>query len=66
MNLIRGSPPDDFDMFSSGGGSTDGDLLESFEIYTMPGKTRSATSETTAHRYRFALPMADYWVIDER
>ncbi|KAM5517208.1 het domain-containing protein [Fusarium oxysporum f. sp. phaseoli] len=37
MKLIRGSPPDDFDMFSSGGGSTDGDLLESFEIYTMPG-----------------------------
>ncbi|KAF9772597.1 hypothetical protein IL306_009687 [Fusarium sp. DS 682] len=36
MKLIRGSPPDDFDMFSSGGGSTDGDVIESYEIYTLP------------------------------
>ncbi|KAM0354255.1 hypothetical protein ACHAPU_001299 [Fusarium lateritium] len=36
VKLIRGSPPDDFDMFSSGGGSTDGELLESYEIYTLP------------------------------
>jgi hypothetical protein len=40
IKLIRGSAPDDdaFDMFSSGGGNTDGVLLESYEIYTLPGK----------------------------
>ncbi|GKU18943.1 unnamed protein product [Fusarium langsethiae] len=38
LNLIRGSPPeDDFDMFSSGGDSSEGDLLERYEIYTLPG-----------------------------
>ncbi|WXC56409.1 hypothetical protein SNK03_002346 [Fusarium graminearum] len=38
LNLIRGSPPeDDFDMFSSGGNSSEGDIVESYEIYTLPG-----------------------------
>ncbi|KAM0317022.1 hypothetical protein ACHAPQ_011156 [Fusarium lateritium] len=39
IKLIRGSAPDDdaFDMFSSGSGSTDGVLLELYEIYTLPG-----------------------------
>ncbi|KAH7198515.1 heterokaryon incompatibility protein-domain-containing protein [Fusarium flagelliforme] len=36
--LVRGSPPeDDFDMFSSGGDSSEGVLLETYEIYTLPG-----------------------------
>lgn len=39
LNLIRGSPPeDDFDMFSSGGDSSEGDIVESYEIYTLPGR----------------------------
>lgn len=66
MKLIRGSPPDDFDMFSSGGGSADGEVLESFEIYTLPGKTRGSLYGTTAHTYRLTLPMAYYWLSHER
>lgn len=37
VNLIRGSSPDKSDMLSFGVGAV-GDFIESYEIYTLPGK----------------------------
>jgi hypothetical protein len=40
--LIRGSPPEEeFDMFSSGGDNSEGDLIGNYEIYTLPGRKLS-------------------------
>ncbi|KAM0429640.1 hypothetical protein ACHAPT_006245 [Fusarium lateritium] len=35
VKLVRGDPPDEFDMFSSGQGS-DWDLIQAYELYTLP------------------------------
>jgi hypothetical protein len=42
VRLIRGSPPEEeFDMFSSGGDNSEGDLIGNYEIYTLPGRKPS-------------------------
>lgn len=38
VKLVRGDPPDDFDMFSDGQGG-DWDVIESYELYTLPGES---------------------------
>ncbi|RSL65987.1 hypothetical protein CEP53_003525 [Fusarium sp. AF-6] len=36
VKLVKGDPPDDFDMFSDGQGG-DWDVIEAYELYTLPG-----------------------------
>lgn len=36
VNLVRGDPPDDFDIFSSGF-SENWNIIEAYELYTLPG-----------------------------
>ena len=38
VKLVRGDPPDDFDMFSDGQGG-DWDVIEGYELYTLPGES---------------------------
>ncbi|KAM0558288.1 hypothetical protein ACHAPJ_004982 [Fusarium lateritium] len=58
MNTIRGSPPEDFDMFSVGGGA-EGDVIESYEIYNLPGSPcpwPTIGSSMTIERPDWSLP----------
>ncbi|KAF5025124.1 hypothetical protein F66182_2825 [Fusarium sp. NRRL 66182] len=58
VNLIRGSPPDDFDMFSASGGA-EGEVIESNEIYTLPGSPSpwpTIGSSMTVERPDWSLP----------